>query len=70
MTKDELLKILQKGFGTDKIFSEYSMTELLSQAYSLGKKYIRNAQLDACSHQNTEDPFSYMEAGELALLIL
>jgi hypothetical protein len=30
-------KILQKGFGTDKIFSEYSMTELLSQAYSLGK---------------------------------
>jgi hypothetical protein len=43
MTKDELLKILQKGFGTDKIFSEYSMTELLSQAYSLGEKYIRNA---------------------------
>jgi len=38
MTKDELLKILQNGFGTDKIFSEYSMTELLSQAYSLHRR--------------------------------
>ena len=36
MTKDELLKIFEKGFGTERIFSEYSMTELLSQAYSLG----------------------------------
>ncbi len=37
MTKDEILKIFHKGFNNEKIYSEYSMTELLSQAYSLGQ---------------------------------
>ena len=36
ITKDQLLQELQAGFGTEKIYSEYSMTELLSQAYSKG----------------------------------
>ena len=63
MTKDELLKILQKGFGTDKIFSEYSMTELLSQAYSLGDNIYETPNWMRVLIRNTEDPFSYMEAG-------
>lgn len=63
MTKDELLKILQKGFGTDKIFSEYSMTELLSQAYSLGGNIYETPNWMRVLIRNTEDPFSYMEAG-------
>lgn len=63
MTKDELLKILQKGFGTDKIFSEYSMTELLSQAYSLGENIYEMPNWMRVLIRNTEDPFSYMEAG-------
>lgn len=63
MTKDELLKILQKGFGTDKIFSEYSMTELLSQAYSLGENIYETPNWMRVLIRNTEDPFSYMEAG-------
>lgn len=63
MTKDELLKILQKGFGTDKIFSEYSMTELLSQAYSLGENVYETPNWMRVLIRNTEDPFSYMEAG-------
>ena len=62
MTKDELLKILQKGFGTDKIFSEYSMTELLSQAYSLGENIYETPNWMRVLIRNTEDPFSYMEA--------
>ena len=36
MIKSELHSILKKGFGVDKIHSEYGMTELLSQAYSKG----------------------------------
>ncbi|MFY0628796.1 MAG: acyl transferase [Flavobacteriaceae bacterium] len=32
----ELHQLLGKGFGADKIHSEYGMTELLSQAYSKG----------------------------------
>lgn len=63
MTKDELLKILQNDFGTDKIFSEYSMTELLSQAYSLGKNIYECPPWMRVLIRNTEDPFSYMEEG-------
>jgi phenylacetate-coenzyme A ligase PaaK-like adenylate-forming protein len=63
MTKDELLKIFYKGFGTDKIYSEYSMTELLSQAYSLGKNIYESPNWMRILIRNTEDPFSYVEEG-------
>jgi hypothetical protein len=36
MVRAELHAILKSGFGVSKIHSEYGMTELLSQAYSLG----------------------------------
>ena len=64
MTKDELLKIFHKGFGTEKIYSEYSMTELLSQAYSLGKNIYENPNWMRILIRNTEDPFSYAEDGK------
>lgn len=63
MTKDELLKIFHKGFRTDKIYSEYSMTELLSQAYSLGQNIYESPNWMRILIRNTEDPFSYVEAG-------
>lgn len=63
MTKDELLKIVQQGFGTEQIYSEYSMTELLSQAYSLGQNIYECPPWMRVLIRNTEDPFSYMEAG-------
>lgn len=63
MTKDELLKIFQQGFKTDKIYSEYSMTELLSQAYSLGENIYKSPSWMRILIRNTEDPFSYVEEG-------
>ncbi len=36
MTRNELHRILQAGFGVQQIHSEYGMTELFSQAYSKG----------------------------------
>ncbi len=63
MTKDELLKILQSGFATDKVFSEYSMTELLSQAYSLGNNEYDCPPWMRVLIRNTEDPFSYVDDG-------
>lgn len=36
LVRDELHAILKQGFGITEIHSEYGMTELLSQAYSLG----------------------------------
>lgn len=59
MTKDELLKILQNGFKTEKIYSEYSMTELLSQAYSLGNNEYQCPNWMKIMIRNAEDPFSY-----------
>ena len=63
MTKDELLKILQTGLGTDRIYSEYSMTELLSQAYSMGENIYESPNWMRVLVRNTEDPFSYVEEG-------
>lgn len=64
MTKDELLEILQKSLGTDKIYSEYSMTELLSQAYSLGNNEYECPNWMRVLIRNAEDPFSYLEDGK------
>ena len=64
MTKDELLKIFREGFSTDKIYSEYSMTELLSQAYSLGENLYDTPDWMRILLRNTEDPFSYVEDGK------
>ena len=64
MTKDELLKIFRKEFKTDNIFSEYSMTELLSQAYSLGENLYQTPNWMRVLIRNTEDPFSYLENGK------
>ena len=63
MTKDELLTIFQNGFNTEKIYSEYSMTELLSQAYSLGQNIYESPNWMRVLVRNAEDPFAYMEEG-------
>ncbi|KQT16346.1 acyl transferase [Chryseobacterium sp. Leaf404] len=63
MTKDELLKILQEGFKTDKIYSEYSMTELLSQAYSLGENIYQCPNWMRVLVRNVEDPLNYEREG-------
>lgn len=64
ITKDELLKILQNGFKTDKIFSEYSMSELLSQAYSLGNNEYLSPNWMRILIRNLEDPFSFEKEGK------
>lgn len=63
MTKDELLKILQESFKTEKIYSEYSMTELLSQAYSLGNNEYWCPNWMKVMIRNAEDPFNYEKEG-------
>lgn len=63
ITKDQLLTELQEGFGTDKVYSEYSMTELFSQAYSKGNNEYETPRWMRILIRNTEDPFSYVEEG-------
>lgn len=58
MIREELHAILAKGFGVSEIHSEYGMTELLSQAYSLGKGIFECPPWMDILIRDTEDPLS------------
>jgi hypothetical protein len=61
ITKDELLSELKFSFQTDKIYSEYSMTELLSQAYSLSNNTYKCPPWMKILIRDVDDPFEYVE---------
>lgn len=60
MIKNELHAHLKRGFGTDKIYSEYGMTELLSQAYSLGNERFFTSPWMKLMIREVEDPFHFL----------
>jgi len=59
MIKEELHEILKRGFGVEKIHSEYGMTELLSQAYSVGDGIFECPPWMKILTRDTEDALSY-----------
>lgn len=59
MIKEELHAILKKGFGVQKIHSEYGMTELLSQAYSIGDGIFSCPPWMKVLTRDTEDALTY-----------
>ncbi len=59
LIKRELHEKLQKGFGVTKIYSEYGMTELLSQAYSMGEGVYQTPPWMKILIREVEDPFTY-----------
>jgi len=61
MIKDELHQILKKGFGVSRIHSEYSMTELLSQAYSEGEGVFKCPPWMQILIRDPEDPLTLFE---------
>ena len=58
--REELHQILCDGFGVSSIHSEYGMTELLSQAYSLGDGIFECPSWMHILIRDTEDAFSYV----------
>jgi len=54
--RKELHSILNQGFGTKHIHSEYGMTELLSQAYSDGNGIFKCPPWMRIQLRNTENP--------------
>ncbi len=64
ITREELHEILCKGFGVEKIYSEYGMTELLSQAYSKGDGIFRSPEWMRVLIRDIYDPFSFLENGK------
>lgn len=60
MIREELHQILSEGFGVPKIHSEYGMTELLSQAYSLGDGIFECPPWMDILIRDTEDPLTIL----------
>ncbi len=64
MIREELHEILRQGFGVPVIHSEYGMTELLSQAYSLGNGIFECPNWMQILIRDTEDALSYVKEGK------
>lgn len=58
--REELHTILCNGFGVSNIHSEYGMTELLSQAYSLGNGIFECPNWMHILIRDTEDALTYV----------
>lgn len=64
MIREELHNVLCQGFGVGEIHSEYGMTELLSQAYSLGNGIFECPPWMDVLIRDTEDALSYIDYGK------
>lgn len=64
MIREELHAILSKGFGVEKIHSEYGMTELLSQAYSKGNGIFECPPWMNILIRDTEDALTLLPNGK------
>ena len=62
--REELHQILCEGFGVPVIHSEYGMTELLSQAYSLGNGIFECPSWMKILIRDPEDALTYMSEGK------
>ena len=63
ITRQELHSTLHDAFGVRQIHSEYGMTEMLSQAYSMGNGIYRCPPWMKIRTRDIYDPFSYVEQG-------
>jgi phenylacetate-coenzyme A ligase PaaK-like adenylate-forming protein len=64
MIREELHDNLKKGFGVEKIHSEYGMTELLSQAYSKGDGIFEAPAWMDVLIRDPEDALTYQATGK------
>jgi len=64
MIREELHEELCNGFGVTAIHSEYGMTELLAQAYSLGNGIFECPSWMQIHIRDTEDALTYINDGK------
>ena len=64
MIREELHEQLCTGFGVNAIHSEYGMTELLSQAYSLGEGVFECPSWMQILVRDTEDALTFVKEGK------
>ena len=64
LSKEALHAALQKGFGLERIYSEYGMTELLSQAYSVDHQTFSCPPWMQIRIRDVYDPFTEVPFGQ------
>lgn len=64
ITRNQLQDDLCAGFGVSKVFSEYGMTELLSQGYTKGKSIFTSPPWMKVLIRETNDPLSVHRVGK------
>jgi phenylacetate-coenzyme A ligase PaaK-like adenylate-forming protein len=64
LNKEELHAILKQGLKVPQIYSEYGMTELLSQAYSTGNELFTTPPWMKVLFRDINDPFNYVAEGK------
>jgi phenylacetate-coenzyme A ligase PaaK-like adenylate-forming protein len=64
LIRKELHEVLKYGFGVSKIHSEYGMTELLSQAYSIGDGIFETPPWMKILTRDTEDALTINKTGK------
>lgn len=60
MIREELHSLLKVGFGVEQIHSEYGMTELLSQGYSLGEGRFQTPNWMKILIRDSKDPLTIL----------
>lgn len=66
ISRQELHKILKEGLGIEKVYSEYGMTELLSQAYTNADSgYFKAPTSMKVIIKDINDPFQTVKQGQV-----
>lgn len=64
ISREEMHNVFCKSFGVGAVHSEYGMTELLSQAYSVGEGLFRCPSWMRVSTRDLQDPLRSVPAGQ------
>ena len=64
ISREELHKKISQGFGVDAVYSEYGMTELLSQAYSMNGESFCCPPWMKIVLRDPQDPLSILDSPE------
>jgi len=70
LSREELQRHLSSAFGipVSQVHSEYGMTELLSQAYSLGDQWFHTPPWMKVSIRNPQNPMEVLQPGQEGLI--
>jgi hypothetical protein len=68
LTRQQAHKLISQNFGCEVVHSEYGMTELMSQAYSVSEGVFRCPASMQVFIRDPRDPFSYLPAGKSGVI--